>query len=314
MADEVEEAVAAAAAELYAVPLAEFVASRKALAAEARAAAGAPAAKAVLALRKPTLTAWAMNLVPRGDASALAELVGLGARMRAAQSRLDTDLLTSVRGERDAALTAYVASVVAAVEGEGGSLSAAARDEVRASAIAALADETAAQALASGQLTRALSYSGFGEVDLSGAVGVTSSGSIMSVLQGGGQGGATEAGAGADGGARDQDAVGADDTDDADDDADDDELTREELARAIAEAKAAKAEAKAARAQAKARAEERRRAESELEAAQAEMAEAQSTLETAEQAARTARRAVVDAQSRLDAARSTVAELPAPGS
>src|SRR5690349_21074539 len=173
--DGADGAVADAAGRLYAVPLADFVASRKALAAEVKAVAGPSAAKAVLALRKPTLTAWAMNLVPRGDASALAELLGLGARMRAAQSRLDTALLTSVRGERDAALTAYVASVVAAAEGEGGSLSAAARDEVRASAIAALADETAAQALASGQLTRALSYSGFGEVDLSGAVGVTSS-------------------------------------------------------------------------------------------------------------------------------------------
>src|SRR5690349_21438976 len=103
------DVVADAAARLYAVPLADFVASRKSLAAEVKAVAGAPAAKAVLALRKPTLPAWAMNLVPRGDSAELAELVGLGARMRAAQSRLDTAALTSVRGERDAALTAYVA-------------------------------------------------------------------------------------------------------------------------------------------------------------------------------------------------------------
>ncbi|GAA4124522.1 hypothetical protein GCM10022415_30650 [Knoellia locipacati] len=298
--DGADGAVADAAGRLYAVPLADFVASRKALAAEVRAAAGAPAAKAVLALRKPTLTAWAMNLVPRGDASALAELVGLGARMRAAQSRLDAALLTSVRGERDAALTAYVASVVTAAEGEGGALSVAARDEVRASAIAALADETAAQALASGQLTRALSYSGFGEVDLSGAVGVTSSGSIMSVLRGGGQGVV-------DGGDEgDEVAAGSAESQD-DDGSDDDELTPEELARAVAEAKAAKAQAKAL-------ARERRRAEDELESAQAEMAQAQSALDAAEQEARTARRAVVDAQSRLDAARSAVAALPVQGS
>ncbi|WP_404382078.1 hypothetical protein LL946_15115 [Knoellia locipacati] len=300
MADEVEEAVAAAAAELYAVPLAEFVASRKALAASAKASAGPSAAKAVLALRKPTLTAWAMNLVPRGDAGALAELVGLGARMRAAQSRLDTATLTSVRGERDAALTAYVASVVDAAESEGGSLSPAARDEVRASAIAALADETAAEALASGQLTRALSYSGFGEVDLSGAVGVTSSGSIMSVLQGGGQGSPPEPATGAeqpDGGEGARAADGADEVDD-----DDDELTAEELAEAVAAAKAAKAEAKA-------RAEERRRAEAEVGAAEARMRKAQVALGEAEQAARTARRGVVDAQATLDAARTALAAL-----
>ncbi len=105
--------------------------------------------------------------------------------MRAAQARLDASVLTSVRGERDASVAAYVERVAEVATAAGAALSASGLDEVRATAIAALADETAAQALASGQLTRALSYSGFGEVDLSGAVGVTSSGSIMSVLKGG---------------------------------------------------------------------------------------------------------------------------------
>lgn len=283
--------VAAAARSLYAVPLAEFVASRKALAAAAKADGHAAAAKEILTLRKPTLTAWAMNLVPRGDTGVLADLVGLGARMRAAQSRLDTGTLTSVRGERDAALTAYVGAVVSAAEEEGATLSAGAREEVRASAIAALADETAAQALTSGQLTRALSYSGFGEVDLSGAVGVTSSGSIMSVLQGGSQGSEPEA-------EPDDETEGGDEGDD------DDELTAEELAQAVAEAKAAKA-------QARAREQERRVAQAELDDATAEMRGAQADLDAAEQAARTARRAVVDAQSRLDAARSALAALTA---
>lgn len=299
----VDEAVAAAAAELYAVPLADFVASRKALAATAKASGGPPAAKAVLALRKPTLTAWAMNLVPRGDAATLTALVGLGARMRAAQSRLDTATLTSVRGERDAALTAYVDAVATAAKGGGGSLSVAGRDEVRASAIAALADESAAQALISGQLTRALTYSGFGEVDLSGAVGVTSSGTIMSVLRGGALPRSADGADRADGA---DGADGAEGTVDADEAEEDDELTAEELARAVAEARAAKA-------QARVRAEERRVAQSELTAAESEMRAAQTALDTAEQAARTARRAVVDAQSRLDAARSAVARLPPSG-
>ena len=290
----VDEAGAAAAAELYAVPLADFVASRKALAAAAKVSGGPAAAAAVLALRKPTLTAWAMNLVPRGDAASLTGLIGLGARMRAAQSRLDTATLTSVRGERDAALTAYVGAVVTAAEGEGSTLSAAGRDEVRASAIAALADETAAQALVSGQLTRALAYSGFGEVDVSGAVGVTSSGSVMSVLRGGAQPATADLADTAD------TTKGSVDADVADDD---DELTAEELAQAVAEARAAKA-------QARARAEERRVAQAELTAAEREMRAAQTALDAAEQAARAARRAVVTAQSRLDAARSAMAGLP----
>lgn len=277
MSDEVQVAVAAAAAQLYAVPLAEFVASRKALAAAAKAEAGPAAAKEILALRKPTVTAWAMNLVPRGgDTSTLAELVGLGARMRAAQSHLDTANLTSMRGERDAAVAAYVEAAVAAAVGAGGALSASGREEVRASAIAALADESAAKALASGQLTRALSYSGFGEVDLSGAVGVTSSGSIMSVLKGG------KADAGVE-------------SESVEEPADDDELTDEELAQAVAEAKAAKARAKA-----------RRAAEAEVGAAETEMKQAQADLDAAENAARAARKAVIAAQKRLDAARAAL--------
>lgn len=288
--DAVEQAVADAARRLYAVPLADFVASRKALAGEAKTAAGPAASKAVLALRKPTLPAWAMNLVPRGDSTVLADLVGLGARMRAAQSRLDTATLTSVRGERDAAITAYVEAVAGAAQGEGASLSAAAREEVRASAIAALADESASDAVASGQLTRALSYSGFGEVDLSGAVGVTSSGAVVSVLPGGATPAATST----------EEGGGAEE----DEGADDDELTEEEIARAVAEAREAKARARA-------REKEQRRAATELAEAQAEMSTAQKALDEAEKTARTARRAVVDAQSRLDAARAAVAAADA---
>lgn len=298
------EAVADAASRLYAVPLADFVASRKAIAAEVRADAGAAAAKTVLALRKPTLPAWAMNLVPRGDPAALTELVGLGARMRAAQSRLDTATLTSVRGERDRALTAYVEAVSDAAESEGSPLSAAARDEVRASAIAALADETAAEALASGQLTRALSYSGFGEVDLSGAVGVTSSGSIMSVLRGGGEGSAAGAEQEQGDEGEGDDGEGPDGSVDAGGE-DDDELTAEELAEAVAAARAAKA----AKARARARAAERSRAQAEVDAAQARMREARAALDEAEQTARTARRALVDAQATLDAARAALTAL-----
>lgn len=276
--------MAAAAAQVYAVPLAEFVASRKELAASAKADGDAAAAKEILALRKPTVTAWAMNLASREDSGVIADLVGLGARMRAAQARLDASVLTSVRGERDASVAAYVERVAEVATTAGAALSASGRDEVRATAIAALADESASEALASGQLTRALSYSGFGEVDLSGAVGVTSSGSIMSVLKGGKPQGEPESEA-----ASEPESASAEEAED------DDELTAEELAEAVANAKAAKAAAKA-----------RRQAEAEVTEAEAVMKQAQADLDDAENAARAARKAVVAAQKRLDAARSAL--------
>lgn len=297
------EAVAAAAATLYAVPLGEFVASRKALAATAKAAGGPAAAKEVLALRKPTLTAWAMNLTSREDPTVVGDLVGLGARMRAAQSRLDAAALRSVKGERDATVAAYVDRVVEVAGAAGAALSASGQEEVRASAIAALADESAAEALCSGQLTRALSYSGFGEVDLSGAVGVTSSGAIMSVLPGGATGppgsGVSRAGAGSTSDETGGEDGGEPEGQDADEDEDEDELTEEELARVVAQAKAAKAAARA-----------RRTAQAEVDTAQAEMKQVQAELDEAEQAARTARRKVIAAQGRLDEARARLASLP----
>ena len=82
------------------------------MAASARAGGDAAAAKEILALRKPTLTAWAMNLMPAaGTPGCIGNLSGLGARMRAAQARLDAGVLTSVRGERDASVAAYVERV-----------------------------------------------------------------------------------------------------------------------------------------------------------------------------------------------------------
>jgi hypothetical protein len=286
------EVVAAAAAQLYAVELAEFVASRKSLAASAKADGDAAAAKEILALRKPTVTAWAMNLASRRDPGVIADLVGLGARMRAAQARLDARVLTSVRGERDATVAAYVEHVTQVATAAGAALSAGGREEVRASAIAALADESASDALASGQLTRALSYSGFGEVDLSGAVGLTSSGSIVSVLKGGRPDSPVAPDSTSSSTSESGNKDGDDDHRQRADDGDDDELTEEELAAAVAAAKAAKVAARA-----------RRAAEAEVSAAEAEMKAAQERLREAEDAARTARKAVVAAQGRLDAAR-----------
>ena len=115
--------------------------------------------------------------------------------MRAAQGRLDTATLTALRPERDQLLEEFVRTTVRLVADAGRSCSAAAQQDVRATAIAALADEQAMAAVASGQLARPLSYSGFGEVDLAEAVVRTTSGAILSVVQGSGGSGPRARGA-----------------------------------------------------------------------------------------------------------------------
>lgn len=170
---------------LYGVALEDFMTTRTALVAEAKQRGDKALATAIGKLRKPSLGAWAVNLIARHDRDAVTALVGLGVRMRAAQSALDAATLTGLRSERDTVIDSFVRAAVAQVaEGER-TLSAAGQEEVRGTAIAALADAAAADAVASGQLTKALAYSGFGEVDLSDAVVRTSSGAVLSVIQGG---------------------------------------------------------------------------------------------------------------------------------
>jgi hypothetical protein len=183
-------ALAAALSSLYAVPPEEFMAERKRLVAAAKADGDAPLAKEIGLLRKPSLAAWAVNLLAREAPDLVDGLADLGGRMRAAQGRLDTDTLTSLRPERDQLLEEVVRTTVRLVSDAGRTCSAAAQQDVRATAIAALADEQAMAAVASGQLARTLSYSGFGEVDLAEAVVRTTSGAILSVVRGSGGSGA----------------------------------------------------------------------------------------------------------------------------
>lgn len=183
--DEVADRVRQAVLELYAGEPGGFVERRTALVKEARATKDRDAAKEIAALRKPSLSAWAINQVVRADRDLVARLRDLGARMRHAQSTLDGAALAGLRKEREAALKdlAAAAEAVAAEHGQG--LSDAVQGEIRDTAVAAFADAAAEEVAWSGSLTRALQYSGFGEVDISDAVARTSTGVLLARIEGG---------------------------------------------------------------------------------------------------------------------------------
>ena len=238
--------LAAALSTLYAVPPEEFMAERRRLVAAAKAAGDPAVAQEIGALRKPSLAAWAVNLLAREAPDLVDGLADLGGRMRGAQGRLDTGTLTALRPERDQLLEEVVRTTVQLVADAGRTCSTAAQQDVRATAIAALADEQAMTAMASGQLARPLSYSGFGEVDLSEAVVRTTSGAILSVVPGSG-GSRSQAGKAPARGGRGIEGGGAHETgDDESEEAPDEER----LAAALdtAEKQLAKAEAEVARA------------------------------------------------------------------
>ena len=179
-----DAALLAALSELYAVAPDGFVDARTALVQDAKARGDAALAKEVGRLRRPTVAAWAVNQVVRRRPSLVGRLHDVGGRLRAAQAGLDASAMRDLRSERDGLLAAWAEAAAEVAAGAGRPLAPAALEEVRGTVIAALASGEATEAAVSGHLTRALSYSGFGEVDLSEAVVRTSSGAVLTVVDG----------------------------------------------------------------------------------------------------------------------------------
>lgn len=142
--------------ELYALPPAEFVTAR----AEHASRSGDKAlAKAIGALRKPTVAAWAVNRLAREASAELAEALALGDRLREAQRRLRGTELRNL-GERRRELVNKLTR--RAAELAGGKLGGDAEVQVRNTLGAALADQGLAEQVRVGRLTKALEHTGFG--------------------------------------------------------------------------------------------------------------------------------------------------------
>lgn len=162
-------ALQAAADELYGLPPEQFTAARDDFAKRLRSAGERDLASAVRDLRRPSVSAWLVNVLVRHCGPELDQLVDLGDRLRSAMRRgLGTDVRRLTEDRRKAIVDlAGQAQALVDRPVAGGVL-----DEVRATLEAATADATAATAVRSGRLVRALSYAGFGEPDLAGAIGL----------------------------------------------------------------------------------------------------------------------------------------------
>jgi chromosome segregation ATPase len=156
---------------LYALPFDEFVAARTAAAKDATAAEQGLQA-AVRALPKPSVAAWAVNMLAIHQPDILHQLAGLGERMRTAQSSLDALGLRELGRERRALLAAAVDAARSVSGQQGRGISDTIAADVERTLRAMTADEGAAAAVQSGRLLQSLSADGVDTVDLSGAVAV----------------------------------------------------------------------------------------------------------------------------------------------
>ena len=103
-------------------------------------------------------------------------LYELARELHAAQQELAGDRLRELSAQRRQLIAELMPEVGRVAADSDVTASAAALDEVRATLEAALADAGAREAVQTGQLTRALSYAGLGEVDLAAALAVIPAG------------------------------------------------------------------------------------------------------------------------------------------
>ncbi len=148
--------------ELYAVPPDEFVAVRGQRQDDARAAGNRTLAREIGALPKPTAAAWVCNLLVREQRAEIEGLVELGDLLRQAQESLAGDQLRALDRQRSQLLTALTRQATALAREHGVRVGSTVETQVADTLRAALADPEAGQALLSGRLTGAMSYSGLG--------------------------------------------------------------------------------------------------------------------------------------------------------
>ncbi|GAA5211732.1 transposase [Microbacterium kyungheense] len=160
------------AVELYALAPAEFTAARN-----ARAAASDPAlAKRVKALRKPTVAAWAVNLLARDGQ--LADAVELSSALREAQEDLDAAELSRLGAQRRQLVAALAKQAVGLASDAGVTLSPAAREDAEKTINAAVMDAAAAAAVLTARLVSTLEAGDIDPATLADAVGGTLPGAI----------------------------------------------------------------------------------------------------------------------------------------
>lgn len=160
------------ATNLYSLLPGEFTAARNAKAKEASQSGDKQLGKQIRALPKPSTAAWLVNTLVRERSEPIDDVLQLGASLRQAQHDLDQQQLRELGRQRHELLSALVDQARSLAGELDQRVSDSVADDVEQTLHAAMADADAANAVASGLLTRALSSTGWEPVDLEGAVAV----------------------------------------------------------------------------------------------------------------------------------------------
>ncbi|GHH94227.1 hypothetical protein [Streptomyces capillispiralis] len=154
--DDGEGDVEAALDELYALPPSGFVARREELAAAARTAGRADDARRIRAARRPTLAAWAANLLRRSRPDEAERFLELGRALREAHATLDPSGLKETSAQRRRIVSALSRQAAGLAREAGHPLSDTVQRDVETTLRAVLADPEAADLWAGGRVESTL--------------------------------------------------------------------------------------------------------------------------------------------------------------
>ena len=162
-----------AADELYALSPDDFIERRKQLVAEARQRRDRELATQINQLRRPTRSAWLINLLAHQEPEALTALLELGAALQDAQQRMAGDELRQLSAERRKMVDTLARRAVELGRDDGYNAPEGAVQEVGQTLQSALGDPEITDLIRAGHLTQAVTYGGFGPTDLASALGAS---------------------------------------------------------------------------------------------------------------------------------------------
>ncbi len=249
-----EDPLAEVADELYALTPAEFTAARNEAAKQAKADGDKALSERIQKLKKPSASAWVVNLLVREDPDEITQMLDVGEALQKAQADLDGDALRELNRQRRKLIAVRAQKGRSLARDHGVKVSGAVAEQVELTLHAAMVDSDAAAAVRTGMLVEPLEPEGFGGLKVANAMAHTALGQASSAARSAG-GTKARKGAGRTTGLR---AVPEQDPE---------ERRREELARAREEAGAAISAAEADLAEAKAELTDREKAVSDLQAA-----------------------------------------------
>lgn len=159
---------------LYAEQVAGFIGARDRAAKEAASkdAPGKELAARIKALRKPSVAAWAVNLLVRRESGQIDEVLGLAVALRAAAESLDGEELRTLTRQRRQLTAALTTTASRLTREHGVRLSAAVADQVEGMLTAAMLDPVAADVVRSGLVVTAFTSTGVSELDVAAVCAV----------------------------------------------------------------------------------------------------------------------------------------------